>query len=167
MRSAKTYLSIIIYLLWKIVVYICLCALSLKSYTNLVIFPLPLYHLIFLSLLSVLLILITSLFLSLVLISLPTLSCFVLLNYVCVLALETLHENTLCSFFTEFIVLCRPFLCWQALLERLIHGFLKLRVLVRTLYGIVGVSPNPCRDMSSLSLTCTVSQSYGNGICLS
>ena len=58
---------------------------------------------------------------------------------VCVLLLKDLHENTLCSFFTEFIV---RFLCWQALLERLIHGFLKLRILVRALYGIVGVSPN-------------------------
>ena len=78
---------------------------------------------------------------------------------VCVLPLENLHENTLCSFFTEFIVLWRRFLCWQALLERLIHGFLKLSVLVRELYGIVGVSPNLLSMlMSSLSLTCTVRQ---------
>ena len=55
--------------------------------------------------------------------------------------LEILHNSALCSFFTESIVLWRRFLCWQALLERLIHGFLKLRVLVRALYGIVGVSP--------------------------
>ena len=88
---------------------------------------------------------------------------------VCVLALETLHENTLCSFFTEFIVLRRPFLCWQALLERLIHGFLKLRVLVRALCGIVGVSPNLLSMlMSSLSLTCTVRQSsYSYGMMIS
>ena len=71
---------------------------------------------------------------------------------VCVLPLETLHKNTLCSFFTEFIVLWRRFLCWQAFLERLIHGFLKLRVLVRALYGIVGVSPNLlCRCPHSVS----------------
>ena len=56
--------------------------------------------------------------------------------------LENLHKNSLCSFFTEFIVTRRRFLCWQALFERLIHGYLKLRVLVRALYGIVGVSPN-------------------------
>ena len=62
---------------------------------------------------------------------------------VCVLQLENLHENTLCSFFTEFIVLWRRFLCWQTLFERLIHGYLKLRVpCIRALYGIVGVSPN-------------------------
>ena len=78
-----------------------------------------------------------------------------------VLPLETLHEKTLCSFFTEFIVLWRRILCWQALLERLIHGFLKLRVLVRALYGIVGVSPNLLSmSMSSLSLTCTIRQSF-------
>ena len=71
---------------------------------------------------------------------------------VCVLPLENLHENTLCSFSTEFIVL-RCFLCWQALLERLIHGFLKLRVLLRAFYGIVGVSPNLLSiSTSSLSL---------------
>ena len=71
--------------------------------------------------------------------------------------LENLHKNSLCSFFTEFIVTRRRFLCWQALFERLIHGYLKLRVLVRALYGIVGVSPNLLSmSMSSLSLTCTV-----------
>ena len=74
--------------------------------------------------------------------------------------LENLHKNPLCSFFTEFIVTRRRFLCWQALFERLIHGYLKLRVLVRALYGIVGVSPNLLSmSMSSLSLTCTVRQS--------
>ena len=74
--------------------------------------------------------------------------------------LEKLHKNSLCSFFTEFIVTRRRFLCWQALFERLIHGYLKLRVLVRALYGIVGVSPNLLSmSMSSLSLTCTVRQS--------
>ena len=52
---------------------------------------------------------------------------------VCVLQLENLHENTLCSFSTEFIVLWRRFLSWQALFEWLIHGYLKLRVLVRVL----------------------------------
>ena len=72
---------------------------------------------------------------------------------VCVLPLENLHENTLCSFSTEFIVLRRCFLCWQALLERLIHGFLKLRALLRAFYGIVGVSPNLLSiSTSSLSL---------------
>ena len=74
--------------------------------------------------------------------------------------LENLHKNSLCSFFTEFIVTRRRFLCWQALFERLIHGYLKLRVLVRALYGIVGVSPNLLSmSMSSLSLTCAVRQS--------
>ena len=69
------------------------------------------------------------------------------------LMLENLHKSTLCSFSTEFIVLSIRFLCWQALLERLIHGFLKLRVLVRALYGIVGVSPNLLSiSTSSLSL---------------
>ena len=53
--------------------------------------------------------------------------------------LEIHHKNKLCS---QFIVLRRHFLCWQSLLERLIHGFLKLRVLVRAIYGIVGVPPN-------------------------
>ena len=69
--------------------------------------------------------------------------------YVCVFVntlvyvspLKIRHKSALCSFFTESIVLWRRFLCWQALLERLIHGFLKLRVLVRAFYGIVGVSP--------------------------
>ena len=94
--------------------------------------------------------------------------CVCVRRYVCgqkntlvyVSPLENLHKNSLCSFFTEFIVTRRRFLCWQALFERLIHGYLKLRVLVRALYGIVGVSPNLLSmSMSSLSLTCTVRQS--------
>ena len=81
--------------------------------------------------------------------------------------LENLHKNSLCSFFTEFIVTRRRFLCWQALFERLIHGYLKLRVLVRALYGIVGVSPNLLSmSMSSLSLTCTVRQRCARKILL-
>ena len=73
---------------------------------------------------------------------------------------QKLDKSTLCSFFTEIIVLWRRFLCWQASFERLIHGFLKLRVLVRALYGIVGVSPYLLSiSMSSLSLTCTVQPS--------
>ena len=37
------------------------------------------------------------------------------------------------------------------MLERLIHGFLKLRVLVRALYGIVGVSPYLLRLLGLLT----------------
>ena len=82
-------------------------------------------------------------------------------THVCVLPLENLHENTLCRFFTEFIVLWRRFLCWQALLERLIHGFLKLRVLVRAL---LGVSPNllyPYRRPHSVSIYLELSMDDG------
>ena len=60
---------------------------------------------------------------------------------------------------SEFIILhVKTFQCWQALLEQLIHCFLKLRVLVRALYGIVGVSPNLLSISTSwpaLNLTCT------------
>ena len=53
------------------------------------------------------------------------------------------------------------FQCLQALLERVIHGFLNLRVLERALYGIVRVSPSlfyPSISTSwpALNLTCTV-----------
>ena len=46
-----------------------------------------------------------------------------------------ISTKTLCSFFTEFIAMKTY---WQALLKRLIHGFVKLCVFVRALYGIVG-----------------------------
>ena len=76
-----------------------------------------------------------------------------------VLPLKNLHGNTLCSFFTEFIVL------W------LIHGFLKLRVSflklrVRALYGIVGVSPNllyPYRRLHSVThVQCVLGAAHGH-----